>query len=87
MIRHINRFLILFLIISLFSSNLFAVDFGYDKIDFFGKEKEESPRITIKKIKKKRCYSNQVSAREEESIYNTIWYYGNEGIRFHIEKT
>jgi len=55
MIRHINRFLILFLIISLFSSNLFAVDFGYDKIDFFGKEKEESPRITIKKIKKKPC--------------------------------
>ena len=41
----------------------------------------------IKKIKKKRCYSNQVSAREEESIYNTIWYYGNEGIRVHIEKT
>ena len=50
-----NRFLILFIIISLFSSQLFAVDFGYDKIDFFGKKREESPRITIKTIKKKPC--------------------------------
>jgi len=51
----INKFFILFLTISLFNSQSFAVDFGYKKIDFFGKEKEESPRITIKTIEKKPC--------------------------------
>ena len=51
----INKFFILFLIISLFSSQSFAVDFGYDPIDFFGKDKEESPRITVKTIEKKPC--------------------------------
>ena len=55
MIKYTNRFFIPFLIISLFSIQLFAVDFGYDKIDFFGKEKEESPRITVKTIEKKPC--------------------------------
>ena len=50
-----NRFLILFIIVVLFTTRLFAVNFGYDKIDFFGKEKEESPRITIKTIEKKPC--------------------------------
>ena len=51
----INRFLIFFLIVGLFCTQSFAVDFGYDKIDFFGKEKEESPRITVKTIEKKPC--------------------------------
>ena len=53
--RYINRFLILFFTVGLFYTQSFAVDFGYGKIDFFGKEKEESPRITIKKIEKKPC--------------------------------
>ncbi|MBU0478304.1 hypothetical protein KKC91_07025 [bacterium] len=53
--KYTNRFLILFLIVGLFRAQLFAVDFGYDKIDFFGKEKEEGPRITIKTIEKKPC--------------------------------
>jgi len=51
----INRFFILFLIVGLFHAQSFAVDFGYDRIDFFGKEKEESPRITVKTIEKKPC--------------------------------
>ena len=39
--KYTNRFLILFLILGLFSSQLFAVDFEYDRIDFFGKEKKK----------------------------------------------
>ena len=39
--KYINRFLILFLIVGLFSAQSFAVDFGYKKIDFFGKEKKK----------------------------------------------
>ena len=38
--KYINRFFILFLIVGLFRAQLFAVDFGYDKINFFGKEKK-----------------------------------------------
>ena len=39
--KYINRFFILFLIVGLFHAQSFAVDFGYDKIDFFGKEKKK----------------------------------------------
>ena len=38
--KYTNRVLILFLIIGLFTHQSFAVDFGYDRIDFFGKKKK-----------------------------------------------
>ncbi|MBU0478305.1 conjugal transfer protein TraF [bacterium] len=38
--KYINRFLILFLIVGLSVTQSFAVNFGYDRIDFFGKKKK-----------------------------------------------
>ena len=67
--KYINRFFILFLIVGLFHAQSFAVDFGYDKINFFGKEKKpissDTP-VLQERIKPKKKEEKKLDVNDRE---------------------